>query len=89
MFTVAMMQVREVVAFAAERFIEVIPEIELPGHCCAALACYPNLSCETCLLVRTAQKFAWRGDVEIGEDVVDQILIWTEKPCMASFWILQ
>jgi len=58
MFTVAMMQVREVVAFAAERFIEVIPEIELPGHCCAALACYPNLSCETCLLVRTAQKFA-------------------------------
>lgn len=40
------LQVKEIVAYAAERFIEVIPEIELPGHCCAALACYPNLSCE-------------------------------------------
>ncbi len=37
---------REVVRYAAERFIEVVPEIELPGHCGAALACYPELSCE-------------------------------------------
>lgn len=40
-------QVKEVIAYAADRFIEVIPEIELPGHCCAALACYPHLSCES------------------------------------------
>lgn len=39
------MQVREVVAYAARRFIVVVPEIELPGHCGAALACYPHLSC--------------------------------------------
>jgi N-acetyl-beta-hexosaminidase len=38
--------VATVVAYAAERCIEVVPEIELPGHCCAALAAYPNLSCE-------------------------------------------
>lgn len=38
-------QVRKVVAYAAERFIEVVPEIELPGHCGAAIACYPHLSC--------------------------------------------
>ncbi|KAK9837633.1 hypothetical protein WJX74_001756 [Apatococcus lobatus] len=38
-------EVREVVKYAAERFIEVVPEIELPGHCGAALACYPELSC--------------------------------------------
>uniref|UniRef100_A0A383VT24 beta-N-acetylhexosaminidase n=1 Tax=Tetradesmus obliquus TaxID=3088 RepID=A0A383VT24_TETOB len=37
--------VAAVVAYAAERGIEVVPEIELPGHCCAALAAYPNLSC--------------------------------------------
>ncbi|BDA48591.1 beta-hexosaminidase [Coccomyxa sp. Obi] len=37
--------VREVVAYAARRFIIVVPEIELPGHCGAALACYPYLSC--------------------------------------------
>ena len=40
------LQVREVVKYAAERFIEVVPEIELPGHCGAALACYPELSCD-------------------------------------------
>ena len=33
---------REVVAYAAERFITVIPEIELPGHSTAALAAYPR-----------------------------------------------
>eukprot|EP00892_Ulva_mutabilis_P006340 jgi/Ulvmu1/4078/UM019_0056.1 len=38
-------EIREVVQYAAERFVEVVPEIEMPGHCCAALACYPELSC--------------------------------------------
>lgn len=37
--------VREVVAYAAERFLVVVPEIELPGHSVAALAAYPELSC--------------------------------------------
>lgn len=36
---------REVVRYAAERFITVIPEIELPGHALAAIASYPELSC--------------------------------------------
>ena len=38
-------QIREVVEYAAERFITVIPEIEFPGHAVAALASYPWLSC--------------------------------------------
>ncbi len=38
-------QVREIVAYAADRFITVIPEIELPGHAEAALASYPYLGC--------------------------------------------
>ncbi|MGD9931267.1 MAG: family 20 glycosylhydrolase [Mangrovibacterium sp.] len=37
--------VKEVVAYAAERFINVVPEIELPGHSLAALVGYPDLSC--------------------------------------------
>ena len=36
---------REIVAYAAERFINVIPEIDLPGHMQAALHVYPNLGC--------------------------------------------
>jgi len=38
-------EVRDIVAYAAERHIEVIPEIEMPGHFCAAAAAYPELSC--------------------------------------------
>jgi len=38
-------QVKEVVKYAADRYITVIPEIELPGHASAALASYPNLGC--------------------------------------------
>lgn len=38
-------QVRDVVAYAASRFITVIPEIEMPGHAQAALASYPQFAC--------------------------------------------
>ncbi|HSC87119.1 MAG TPA: family 20 glycosylhydrolase, partial [Polyangiaceae bacterium] len=38
-------EVREVVRYAAERFVEVIPEIEMPGHALAALAASPEFSC--------------------------------------------
>ncbi len=37
---------REIVEYAAKRFIEVIPEIEMPGHTMAAIAAYPWLSCD-------------------------------------------
>ncbi len=38
-------QAREIVRYAAERYITVVPEIEMPGHSSAALAAYPNLGC--------------------------------------------
>lgn len=38
-------EIREVVAYARERFIEIIPEIDLPGHMLGALAAYPGLGC--------------------------------------------
>jgi len=38
-------QIREVVAYAAARHINVVPEIEMPGHALAALAAYPHLGC--------------------------------------------
>ncbi len=37
--------IREVIAYAADRHIEIIPEIEMPGHAMAILACYPELGC--------------------------------------------
>lgn len=38
-------QIKEVVAYAEERFINVIPEIDMPGHMMSALAAYPELGC--------------------------------------------
>jgi hexosaminidase len=38
-------EIREIVAYATERHITVIPELDLPGHFTAALAAYPNLGC--------------------------------------------
>lgn len=37
--------IKEVVAYAKKRFVEIIPEIEMPGHAVAALAAYPQYSC--------------------------------------------
>jgi hexosaminidase len=37
--------IREIVAYAKARFVTIVPEIEMPGHCQAALASYPELSC--------------------------------------------
>jgi N-acetyl-beta-hexosaminidase/alpha-L-fucosidase len=38
-------QIKDVVQYAADRYITIIPEIEMPGHASAALASYPWLGC--------------------------------------------
>ena len=39
-------QIKEIVKYAQDRFITIVPEIELPGHEMAAIAAYPELSCK-------------------------------------------
>jgi hexosaminidase len=38
-------QVKEVVAYAKQRYVTIVPEIEMPGHSVAILAAYPELAC--------------------------------------------
>lgn len=38
-------EIKDVVQYAKARFIEIVPEIEMPGHAQAALAAYPELGC--------------------------------------------
>ncbi|WP_151089401.1 beta-N-acetylhexosaminidase [Hymenobacter baengnokdamensis] len=38
-------EIRDVVAYAARRYITIVPEIEMPGHSVAVLAAYPELAC--------------------------------------------
>lgn len=57
--------IKEVVAYAKERFIEIIPEIEIPGHLQAAMAAYPEFSCTP-----TATHEVWT-DYGISSDVLN------------------
>ncbi len=38
-------QLRELIAYAAARKIDIVPEFDIPGHCVAMIAAYPELSC--------------------------------------------
>ncbi|MFW9874080.1 MAG: beta-N-acetylhexosaminidase [Candidatus Thorarchaeota archaeon] len=38
-------EIKEIITYAKNRFITIIPEIDMPGHTRAAIASYPNLSC--------------------------------------------
>jgi hexosaminidase len=53
-------QVKEIVRYAAERNIRVLPEIDVPGHCMAAIAAYPELCCtrDTSIKVNPGSSFA-------------------------------
>ena len=55
-------EIRDIVAYATARQITVIPEIEMPGHAVAALACYPELGC-------TGGPYEVRTTWGISEDV--------------------
>jgi hexosaminidase len=54
--------IREIVSWAAARHVEVIPEVDLPGHTSAVLAAYPGLGC-TGGPYRVEDRFGIREDV--------------------------
>ena len=74
-------QIKEIVAYAAERQITIIPEIEMPGHSQAAIAAYPNLGC-TGDSIKVATKWGVFEDIycpkestfEFLEDVIDEVV---------------
>ena len=74
--------IREVVRYASDRFITVIPEIEMPGHATAAVASYPVLSC-TGKQVEVVKRWGVFDDVFCAgkdtvfaflEDVLDEVM---------------
>jgi hexosaminidase len=75
-------QIREVVAYAAQRHITIVPEIEMPGHSLAALAAYPNLACKDSTF-EVSRKWGVFDDVfcagneevfEFLQDVLDEVI---------------
>ena len=55
-------QIKEVVKYASDHYITIIPEIEMPGHASAAIAAYPQLSCFPNESTQHPKDCAWSGD---------------------------
>ena len=68
--------IREIVAYASQRHITIIPEIELPGHALAAIASYPFLSC-------TGEKIEVANDWGVFKDIYcagnDSVFVFLEN----------
>jgi len=83
-------QVREIVRYALDRGIEVVPEIEFPGHCTAALAAYPHLGCRADTLEVPTHWGVFQEVYCVGreatwtflQDVLDELL-----PLFPSVWV--
>lgn len=54
-------QIKDVVKYAQDRFITIIPEIEMPGHASAAIAAYPELSCFPDKPTEISSRTPWAG----------------------------
>ena len=76
-------EVREVVAYAAQRQISVIPEIEMPGHSSEIFAAYPELSCQGELLPVRPGSYWPNEDILCAgndsvftflEDIIDEVV---------------
>lgn len=56
-------QVKDIVAYAAQKYIQIIPEIEMPGHSQAVLAAYPQLGANADKLYQVKTKWGVSEDV--------------------------
>lgn len=64
-------EIRDIVKYAKERFVQIMPEIDVPGHSMAAIAAYPELA---------SAEEAKNYSVRAGEPIID----WTTKPRHSS-----
>lgn len=75
-------EIKEVLKYAEERFVNVIPEIEMPGHALAALAAYPQLGNNPDKIYETGTKWGVYDDVfmpreetfKFLEDVLTEVI---------------
>ena len=75
-------EVKDIVKYAAQRYITVVPEIEMPGHGSAAIAAYPYLSCfpDKSTKSEYPAKCAWTGDTT-GKQVIQSWGVYNDVFC--------
>ncbi len=67
-------QIKEIVAYAKERYINIIPEIEMPGHSAAAIAAYPIMSCDPSKSYKVSETWGVVTDVYCPTDTTFRML---------------
>ncbi len=81
-------EIKEVVKYAGERFISVVPEIDIPGHTLSVLATYPELGCtggpyEVCTRWGVFEDVLCAGNEEVYtflQDVLDELVTLFPSP---------
>ncbi|MEO6839036.1 MAG: beta-N-acetylhexosaminidase [Ginsengibacter sp.] len=77
-------QIKEVVKYAKDRYITIIPEIEMPGHASAAIAAYPELSCFPDQSTAISDKTPWSGGRE-GKQVQQTWGVFPDVFCPSEY----
>ena len=77
-------QIKDVVKYASDRYITVIPEIELPGHSSAAIAAYPQLSCFPNEPTKVLPSTPWAGSRE-GKQVQQTWGVFEDVFCPSEY----
>ena len=77
-------QIKDVVKYAADRYISIIPEIEMPGHSSAAIAAYPQLSCFPDEDTKHPVECAWAGTTK-GKQVQQTWGVFEDVFCPSDY----
>lgn len=77
-------QIKDIVKYAQDRFITIIPEIEMPGHASAAIAAYPKLSCFPDQSTEISSRVPWAGSRE-GKQVQQAWGVFPDVFCPSDY----
>ena len=61
-------EVRDIVKYATDRYVNIVPEIEMPGHSEAVLAAYPEYSCDSANIYKVAETWGVFHDIYCPSD---------------------
>ena len=77
-------EIKNIVQYAADRYVTIIPEIEMPGHSSAAIAAYPQLSCFPDESTKVHKGVIWSGD-STGKQVQQSWGVYEDVYCPSEF----
>jgi hexosaminidase len=74
-------QLKEIVEYAAKKNIEIIPEIDFPGHCSSAIAAYPWLSCSGDLIAVPSKRGIYKSVLCPSDTTIKFLKIVFDEVC--------